>query len=120
MRAGAFTKWIDALQKYALDAAVNTGKKWPGMKLVEGRSNRKITDSEILAEILRNEGYADETIYKPTELRSLTDLESLTGKKKFMELAAGLIEKPPGKQTLVTEQDKRPEWVPEQDLIALF
>ena len=59
-------------------------------------------------------------IYKPTELRSLTDLESLTGKKKFMELAAGLIEKPPGKPTLVTEQDKRPEWVPEQDLIALF
>lgn len=92
MRAGAFTKWIDALQKYALDAAVNTGKKWPGMKLVEGRSNRKITDSEILAEILRNEGYANETIYKPTELRSLTDLESLTGKKKFRELAAGLIE----------------------------
>lgn len=51
MRAGAFTKWIDALQKYALDAAVNTGKKWPGMKLVEGRSNRKITDPEIMAEI---------------------------------------------------------------------
>ena len=120
MRAGAFTKWIDALQKYALDAAVNTGKKWPGMKLVEGRSNRKITDSEILAEILRNEGYADETIYKPTELRSLTDLESLTGKKKFRELAAGLIEKPPGKPTLVTEQDKRPEWAPEQSIIDQF
>ena len=120
MRAGAFTKWIDALQKYALDAAVNTGKKWPGMKLVEGRSNRKITDPEIMAEILRNEGYADETIYKPTELRSLTDLESLTGKKKFRELAAGLIEKPPGKPTLVTEQDKRPEWAPEKSIIDQF
>lgn len=120
MRAGAFTKWIDALQKYALDAAVNTGKKWTGMKLVEGRSNRKITDPEIMAEILRNEGYADETIYKPTELRSLTDLESLTGKKKFRELTVGLIEKPPGKPTLVTEKDKRPEWAPEKSIIDQF
>ena len=120
LRAGAFTKWIDALQKHALDAAVNNGKKWPGMKLVEGRSNRKITDPEILAEILRNEGYANETIYKPTELRSLTELEALAGKKKFSELAVGLIEKPPGKPTLVTEQDKRPEWAPEESIIALF
>lgn len=120
MRADTFSKWIASLQKFALDAAVNNGKKFPGMKLVEGRSNRKITDPSILADILQREGYATDQIYKPTELKSLTDLETLTGKKNFAEVSKGLIEKPPGKPALVSETDKRPEWTPEQDLIALF
>lgn len=120
MRAETFTKWINALQSYALDAAVNSGRKWPGMKLVEGRSNRKITNPAALAEALKQEGYNEDLIYKPTELRSLTDLEALTGKKNFAAVAAGLIEKPPGKPALVKETDKRPEWAPEQSIIDQF
>lgn len=120
MRADTFSKWIASLQKFALDAAVNTGKKFPGMKLVEGRSNRKITDPSILADILQREGYATDQIYKPTELKSLTDLETLTGKKNFAEFSKGLIEKPPGKPALVSETDKRPEWAPDDSIIALF
>lgn len=120
MRAETFTKWINALQSYALDAAVNSGQKWPGMKLVEGRSNRRITNPVALAEALKQEGYNDDLIYKPTELRSLTDLEALTGKKNFAAVAAGLIEKPPGKPALVKETDKRPEWAPEQSIIDQF
>ena len=120
MRADTFSKWIASLQKFALDAAVNNGKKFPGMKLVEGRSNRKIIDPGVLADHLITEGYTTDQIYKPTELKSLTDLETLTGKKTFAEVSKGLIEKPPGKPALVSETDKRPEWTPEQDLIALF
>lgn len=120
LRAATFTKWIGNIQKHALEAAVNTGKKWPGLKLVEGRSNRKITDPEKLASILVGEGYAETDVYKPTELRSLTDLEALTGKKKFTELAQGLIEKPEGKPALVPVDDKRPEWAPDDAIIAQF
>lgn len=120
LRAATFTKWIGNIQKHALEAAINTGKKWPGLKLVEGRSNRKITDPEKLASILVGEGYAETDVYKPTELRSLTDLEALTGKKKFTELAQGLIEKPEGKPALVPVDDKRPEWAPDDAIIAQF
>lgn len=120
LRAETFTQGIKALQSYALDAAVNSGRKWPGMKLVEGRSNRKITDPAALAEALKQGGYNEDLIYKPTELRSLTDLEALTGKKKFSEFAAGLIEKPPGKPTLVKDTDNRPEWAPEKSIIDQF
>lgn len=120
LRAASFTKWIGSIQKHALEAAVNNGKKWPGLKLVEGRSNRKITDPAKLATILVGEGYAETDVYKPTELRSLTDLEALTGKKKFTELANGLIEKPEGKPALVPVDDKRPEWAPDDAIIAQF
>lgn len=78
------------------------------MKLVEGRSNRKITDDEIAAYQLLNAGFGAEVIYKPKALKSITDLEKLCGKKMFGELMSGVIEKPPGKPTLVSEKDKRP------------
>ena len=77
------------------------------MKLVEGRSTRKITDSELAAYQLLNAGFGVEVIYKPQALRSITDLEKLCGKKMFNELLSGVIEKPPGKPTLVSEKDKR-------------
>lgn len=101
-------KWANDIKEYALEEALK-GVKFPGWKLVEGRSNRKITDEAALAAILIKEGYQEEQIYKPKMLENITTLEKLVGKKKFAELAGNLIEKPPGKPTLVTEDDKRPE-----------
>ena len=46
---------------------------------------------------------------KPTELRSLTELEKLVGKKTFAALCGEYIVKPQGKPTLVPVSDKRPE-----------
>lgn len=104
-------KWAKGLQEWALEKALE-GEHFEGFKLVEGRSNRKITDHETLYERLREDGYKDEQIYKPKELQTLTALEKLTGKKHFAELAEGLIEKPQGKPALVPDSDKRPEWKP--------
>lgn len=101
-------KWANDIKEFALEEALK-GVKFPGWKLVEGRSNRKITDEATLAAILIKEGYQEEQIYKPKMLENITTLEKLVGKKKFAELAGNLIEKPPGKPTLVTEDDKRPE-----------
>lgn len=106
LRAKGIKTWLDGLEAYALGKALD-GYDWPGMKLVEGRSNRKITDSELAAYQLLNAGFGVEVIYKPQALRSITDLEKLCGKKMFNELLSGVIEKPPGKPTLVSEKDKR-------------
>ena len=106
--ADELKKWADDIQAYALDTALE-GTKYPGWKLVEGRSNRKITDEAELAGVLMNAGYEDSKIYKPKTLEGITALEKVVGKKKFAELAAGLIDKPPGKPTLVVENDKRKE-----------
>jgi hypothetical protein len=107
-QADEIAKWVRELQDYALSEALK-GTKFAGWKLVEGRSNRKIDDENALAERLINAGFKEEEIYKPKTLETITNLEKLVGKKKFTTLSEGLISKPPGKPTLVPEDDKRPE-----------
>lgn len=106
LRAKSIKSWLDGLEAYALGKALD-GYEWPGMKLVGGRSTRKITDSKLAAYQLLNAGFGAEVIYKPKELKSMTELEKLCGKKMFSELMSGVIEKPPGKPTLVSADDKR-------------
>lgn len=107
-QADDIEKWAKEIKQYALDEALK-GTKYPGWKLVEGRSNRVIDDEDALANILVEAGYAETEIFKPKALEGITNLEKIVGKKRFTELSDGLISKPPGKPTLVPESDKRPE-----------
>ena len=99
--------WLAGVEDYALQQALS-GVSLPGWKLVEGRSNRKIVNTEGAAEALINAGYAKTAIYKPQELCTITELEKMVGKKQFAALCADFIEKPKGKPTLAEESDKRP------------
>lgn len=101
-------KWARDIKEFSLDEALK-GTKYPGFKIVEGRSNRRITDEQKLAETLIQDGFKEEQIYKPKTLEGITNLEKLVGKKKFVELSSDLIIKPEGKPTLVSIDDKRPE-----------
>ncbi|HAP3601699.1 TPA: DUF2800 domain-containing protein, partial [Enterococcus faecalis] len=65
-------------------------------------------DNEGLLMVLEAEGFEDEDILKPQELKAIGQLEKVVGKKKFAELAADFIIKPEGKPVLVPESDKRP------------
>jgi hypothetical protein len=80
---GDLTSWANEIIAYATDEAVNHGKKWPGFKVVEGRSNRKYKDEEAVAEAAKNAGYRD--IYKQS-LITITEMEKLMGKSKFNEI----------------------------------
>ena len=104
-RADDIKKWLTSVEEFALQQALD-GTEWPGLKVVAGRSVRKITDVERAAELLTSGGYTD--IYKPQELKTLTALEKLVGKKKLADILADVIDKPAGKPTLVPESDKRP------------
>ena len=98
-------KWANAILAYATDAAVNHGKEWTGFKIVEGRSVRRYKDEDAVAREAESAGYTD--IFDK-KLISLTQMEKLMGKKAFTDILGGLIEKPPGKPTLVPISDKRP------------
>ena len=108
-RAAIFKNWIGAIEDHMLDEAVKRGKKWPGYKLVEGRSNRVLTNEKKAIKILQDRAYEDDEYYN-ISLKGIGDLEKLVGgKKAFDRLFNQLIIKPRGKPTLVPESDVRTE-----------
>lgn len=118
LRAGGIRNWLSDIES---EAAARLAKGHPiiGLKLVEGRSNRRITDEAGLAQRLLSSGeVAAEEIYKPPALRALGELEKAVGKKKFNALSEGFVEKPPGKPTLVSADDSRPEYNPAQNVFT--
>lgn len=102
--ADALKKWAEEVYTYAQNEAVVNHKEWPGYKLVLGRSNRKYTDEEDVAEAAQKAGYTD--IFKKS-LIGITEMERLMGKKKFNEILGSLVYKSDGKVTLVPDSDKR-------------
>lgn len=99
------TKWANEITAYATEAAIHHGKEWNGFKVVEGRSNRKYRDEQLVAEAAKEHGYTD--IYRQS-LIPMTEMQKLMGKSAFEEILGDLIYKPPGKPTLVPNTDKRP------------
>ena len=99
------TKWANELMAYATDAALFHGKEWKGFKVVEGRSVRKYSDEDAVAEAANKAGYRD--IYTK-KLIGITEMQKLMGKAEFEKVIVPLLIKPPGKPTLVPSSDKRP------------
>ena len=112
-RVDGLVRYAEKIKTFALAEALK-GHKWPGFKIVAGRSNRRITDAVKAVKLLRRAGYTDDVIYKPLELQTITDLEKTITKKKFGEILGSVVEKPPGKPTLVPADDERPEYDPVQ------
>lgn len=106
-KAVFLASWVKKLEKYTFDAILS-GKAIPGWKLVEGRSNRVITDPGKAAAALTKAGYEEPLIYKPRELLAIGELEKLIGADDFKACVDPAITKPPGKPTLVPEDDRRP------------
>jgi len=102
--ANELSKWAEDIYTYATAVAINEGRQWAGYKLVEGRTRRKYTNEETVADTAKAAGYMD--IFKQS-LISITEMEKLMGKKQVNELLGTYIEKPQGGLTLVPESDKR-------------
>jgi hypothetical protein len=96
--------WAEAVKAYALGQALG-GTKYPGFKLVEGRSNRKFINEAAVAKVVSDAGFDP----WDKQLAGITEMTRRLGKKRFNELLENLIIRPEGKPTLVPESDKRPE-----------
>ncbi|WP_110930651.1 DUF2800 domain-containing protein [Paenibacillus bouchesdurhonensis] len=100
--------WAKDVEGYAFDQAKN-GAKIPAWKLVEGRSNRVITDKDVAWKSLEDAKIDDDKFLKPRELLGIGELEKRIDKKELAALIGDLIVKPPGKPVLVPETDHRAE-----------
>ena len=96
--------WAEDIKAYALNQALS-GVRFPGFKLVAGRSNRKYADEAAVAKVVSEAGY------DPYDKRlvGITEMTKRLGKKRFEELLNGLLIKPEGKPVLVPATDTRPE-----------
>ena len=109
-RLGLLKAWAGDMLAWVESEAVTGRATWEGYKLVEGRSVRTIVEPYHLAAALVQLGFTEALIYNPAEIRGLTELTKLVGKKKFDALAAPFLNKPKGKPTLVPVDDPRPEF----------
>ena len=113
-RGQDLVRWVKHLEEYA-QIAILRGEEIPGWKVVEGRSVRSFSDTEKAFEILKEKGIAEELMYE-RKMLTLSQLESVVGKKDFNEYVGDLIIKPKGKPTLVVESDKRSNYVNDNDV----
>lgn len=98
------TRWARGVKEFALEQAMR-GTRYPGWKVVQGRSNRTITDEAAAIDLLDRAGFTTDRV---TTLKGLTALEEIVGKKALAELLGDLIAKPVGRPTLAKDEDKRP------------
>lgn len=106
--SGRLTKWAELVKAYALEQA-RSGVKFPGYKLVEGKSSRSynLADAKIV-DWLTDHGYAQDDLMI-RKLRTVADMEKFLGKSVFNELLGSYVLKSPGAPTLAPIDDNRPE-----------
>lgn len=101
---------IDKVEK-AMTAALHSGKKVPGYKLVEGRpGNRAWKDADAI-EVSHGDILKKEVLMSPTEAAKVLSADEMAALEPF-------ITRKPGAPCVTTADDKRPEWnrVTEEDL----
>lgn len=98
--------WVQELEKAALDELVRGGEV-AGWKVVEGRSNRSISDVDAAFTELVQAGYEEAILYEKKPI-ALGELEKALSKEDRQAILSKYIVKPQGKPTLAPEDDKRP------------
>ena len=99
--------WLDSIESY-LEREALQGRKFEGLKLVEGRSVRKWADEIAVIAKLSELGKTEQDAYN-VKLKGIGDIEKLVGKKVFASDFTSLLTKPAGAPTLVPDADPRPE-----------
>lgn len=103
--------WFEAIEKLATDR-LTSGEGFPGFKMVAGRSNRAIADEDFAVKILKQSGYKPKDYMRPAQLKSITELEKVMGKKEFALTLGDVVIKPEGAPTLAPSEDGRPALPP--------
>lgn len=105
LRAQNLAAWVKKLEAYALKECID-GNTIPGWKAVHGTSRRKWSDQDGAFQVLKANGTEEAMLYTREPLTA-PQVEELIGKARFKELLTGYVDTPPGKPTLVQQNDKR-------------
>ena len=110
-RAQHLEAWAKDLKDLAFSRAMG-GQAVPGFKLVEGRKSREWAEgSDAAFAELQARSVPEALLYERKPV-SVAGLEKAMGKTEFAAVAGGLVATKPGKPTLVSTDDPRPEYTP--------
>jgi len=101
----AIKDFIDQCVDHMAHVAVKDGKTWPGFKVVQSITKRRLIDKHSLTARFKANGAAAVGAFEP-KLKSITKLEKIFGKDKMEQF----IEKPAGAPVLVPDTDGREEY----------
>lgn len=104
-RLEGVSSYLKELKAYALNQCLN-GFEFPGYKAVLGRSNRSWDDTEAALQCAIDAGVNPDLLFTQKPL-SLAQIEKAMGKKEFNKVLGAHVIKPPGKPTLVKDDDPR-------------
>ena len=104
----SYDKWIKSVKTYLLQEMLK-GEKYPGLKLVEGRSIRSFLNEKDVVKALKTIGLK-KTDYVVEKLISVADAEKMLSKTQFDEFLGELVVKPKGAPTIAKAEDKRLEY----------
>lgn len=110
-RVDVLVKYAGTLKDYALQEALK-GHKWPGWKVIAGRSNSKYLDENKIRNVLLEAGFDKDKIHTPPKLLGITAMKKTITTKQFNLLLGDLMYKPYGNPALVVESDNREDYNP--------
>lgn len=106
-RIDTFDIFAKAVRDYMHESAIQEGKRWPGWRLVEGQSRRKIIDEDAVRKTLKRLGCKERDIMNK-KLKSLKDLADQITVDEWEEHIKPYIGRYTTQPTLVPEDDPRP------------
>lgn len=104
--APLIASWAKEVESYALKQMLS-GRKLPGYKLVEGRSQRVFMDEQKIAKIAMVLGEKSEDEIYNRRLKGIGEFEKMFGKNEFQSLFGKYVLKPKGAPTIAPESDPR-------------
>ena len=96
--------YINDVQSFALNRAVNDNIIPTGYKLTTTKTHRKIGDQALAATVLMEKGFKEAEIFEPKSLKSIAQLEKLGQKGQVAAVLGGLILRPDGAPKLVKDK----------------
>lgn len=118
-RARSMNKYASQIETYAA-TELSHGRGFPGYKLVAGRSIRKwVDENKAEAWLLGNSRIKEGDLFSKKFI-SPAQAEKLDRLLKKDNNFSDLIDRPPGKPQLVTDEDPRPAIEPNSEAAKVF
>ena len=101
--------WVNDVEEYALNRAVEQNIIPTGFKLSTSVTHRKISDPALAATVLVEKGMSPDAIWEQPKLKSIAALEKLGPKGQVVAWLGDLVQKPEGSPKLVRAKEDAKE-----------